>query len=300
MGSTVTSGQATTLPQAFSVRTLHDPSSSAWNMDTGEASRSLSCLPAWQTSEASVSYGTLSYNARLVANGSTQLEGVDVDETFSSVVKPDFVQSDYVYLNTIGPSVNGLTGPKILTGDRYCFLLMYVDDIVLTASSETLLQQIIRIFLSQRKYAVEIFERAHMVNYLVAYSDAIGWLPLQTEIDINVIGVFLGKQTSPLGPFTASIDASRSSAKPSIVVLPMLLFETWSSNCQATLSTSSAQSEYPGWANVVSESFSIWNLLLELHVLLNKVTFVYCDNVCENFVSGNPVQDQPTSTSLCS
>ncbi|GKE40937.1 ribonuclease H-like domain-containing protein, partial [Tanacetum coccineum] len=33
--------------------------------------------------------GTLSrYKAHLVANGSTQLEGVDVDETFSLVVKP--------------------------------------------------------------------------------------------------------------------------------------------------------------------------------------------------------------------
>nr|GFC65339.1 ribonuclease H-like domain-containing protein [Tanacetum cinerariifolium] len=57
--------------------------------------------------------GTLSrYKARLVANGSTQIEGVDVDDTFN-------------------------------LGDDTAFLLLYVDDIVPTASSDRLLQQII-------------------------------------------------------------------------------------------------------------------------------------------------------------
>nr|GFB12252.1 ribonuclease H-like domain-containing protein [Tanacetum cinerariifolium] len=38
--------------------------------------------------------GTLShYKARLVANGSTQLEGIAVDETFSLVVKPGTIQT---------------------------------------------------------------------------------------------------------------------------------------------------------------------------------------------------------------
>ncbi|GJX21801.1 ribonuclease H-like domain-containing protein [Tanacetum coccineum] len=77
-------------------------------------------------------------------------------------------------------------------GTDTAYLLLYVDDIVLTASSETLLQQVISslhqefsmtdlsslnyflgisvtrdsigMFLSQRKYLVEIIERVHMAN----------------------------------------------------------------------------------------------------------------------------------------
>ncbi|GJT89102.1 hypothetical protein Tco_1070819 [Tanacetum coccineum] len=37
-GSTITSGQATILPHAFTVGMLHDPASGAWNMDTGASS----------------------------------------------------------------------------------------------------------------------------------------------------------------------------------------------------------------------------------------------------------------------
>ncbi|GKC90852.1 ribonuclease H-like domain-containing protein, partial [Tanacetum coccineum] len=79
-----------------------------------------------------------------------------------------------------------------LLGTDTAYLLLYVDDIVLTTSSESLLQQIISslhrefamtylgqlnyflgisvthdssgLFLSQKKYAVEILDKAHMVN----------------------------------------------------------------------------------------------------------------------------------------
>ncbi|XP_060177732.1 uncharacterized mitochondrial protein AtMg00810-like [Lycium barbarum] len=69
---------------------------------------------------------------------------------------------------------------------------------------------------------------------------------------------------------------------------------SWSSKRQPTLSHSSAEAEYRGVANVVSESCWIRNLLLELHCPIQKATLVYCDNVSATYLSGNPVQHQRT------
>ncbi|GJR14420.1 uncharacterized mitochondrial protein-like protein [Tanacetum coccineum] len=112
--------------------------------------------------------GTLSrYKARLVANASTHLEGIDVDETFSLIVKPSTIRivlslstsrhwlihqldvknaflhgdlSEMVYMHQpLGFQDSG----HLDYGTIPAYLLLYVDDIVLTASAKTFLWWII-------------------------------------------------------------------------------------------------------------------------------------------------------------
>ncbi|GKC38122.1 ribonuclease H-like domain-containing protein [Tanacetum coccineum] len=162
-------------------------------------------------------YGSLNhYKARIVANGSTQLAGIDVDETFSPVVKPATIRTvlslavsrhwpihqldvknaflhgslaETVYMHQ-PPGFRDPQHPDY--GTDIAYLLLYVDDIVLTASTITFLQYVITslhkefsmtdfgplnyflgisltrnssgMFLSQQKYATEILERACMLT----------------------------------------------------------------------------------------------------------------------------------------
>nr|GEV83439.1 hypothetical protein [Tanacetum cinerariifolium] len=174
--------------------------------------------------------GALSrYKARLVANDSSHQLGVDFDESFSSVVKPTTIRTvrsldvsrqwPIHQLDVKNTFFNGdlsetahhawfqrFAGYATRAGFSHChcdsslfiytqgshvaYLVIYVDDIILTASSPVLLKQIIDslhkefdmtdlgafnyflayfrhstgLFLSQKKYVLQLLERAHMVH----------------------------------------------------------------------------------------------------------------------------------------
>nr|GEW92116.1 NBS-containing resistance-like protein [Tanacetum cinerariifolium] len=68
----------------------------------------------------------------------------------------------------------------------------------------------------------------------------------------------------------------------------------WSFKRHDTLSRSSVEAEYCGFANAVAETSWIRNLLRELHTPLLTATLVYCDNVSVVYMYVNLVQHQRT------
>ncbi|GJZ70308.1 ribonuclease H-like domain-containing protein [Tanacetum coccineum] len=365
------------------------------------------------------------YKDRLMANGSTQLEGVDVNETFSLVFKPGTIRivlslaasrhwpihqldvkntflrcdlsmtvymhqppgfrysvhPDYVcllqwslyglkqaprawfqrfssYITRVGFSHNRCDSSLFIyrQGTDTAYLLIYVDDIVPTASSEGLLQRILSslhqefamtdlgslnyflgisvtrdssgLFLSQKKYVVEILEKAHMVNCNPSRT------PVDTESKLGVDGDPVSDPTlyRSLAGSLQYLTFTRPDLsyavqqvclhmhdprKPHLSTLKRILryvqgtlhygLQLFSSSttdlvaysnadwagCPTTRrSTSGAEAEYRGVVNVVADTCWLCNLLSELHTPLSSATLVYYDNVSVVYLSCNPVQHQ--------
>ncbi|GJV64960.1 ribonuclease H-like domain-containing protein [Tanacetum coccineum] len=193
-------------------------------------------------------------------------------------------------------------------GTDTAYLLLYVDDIILTSSSETLLQQIIAslhqefsmidlgplnyflgisvtrdslgIFLSRHKYAAEILERAHMANCNPSRT------PVNAESKLRDDGDRVSNPTFYLSIADHGLHLFSSSTTSLVAYSDA----DWA-GCPTTRRSTS---EYCGVANAVVETCWLRNLLRELHTHLSFATLVYCDNVSAVYLSSNQVQHQCT------
>nr|GEV78270.1 RNA-directed DNA polymerase, eukaryota [Tanacetum cinerariifolium] len=235
--------------------------------------------------------GTLSrYKAHLVANGSIQQLGVDFDETFSPVVKPATIRtvlrlvvsrqwpiyqldvknnflnddlSETVYIHQPPIFVDSRYPHHVfllqrsLHGSQVTYLLIYVDDIILTASSLVALQQIIDSLRNE-------FDMTDLgtLNYFLD----VDWACCpSTRMSTLGYCVFLGDNL-----LSCHLNINIFSLAP----VP--------------------KAEYCGVANVVAEIAWFRNLLRELHSPLSTSTFIYCDNISAIYIYVDPIQHQRT------
>ncbi|GJY43029.1 ribonuclease H-like domain-containing protein [Tanacetum coccineum] len=174
------------------------------------------------------------------------------------------------------------------------YLLIYVDDIILTASSTDLLQRIISLLHKE-------FDKTDLgaLNYFLGISvtrDSTGISQAYYAYVQGTLNFGLQLYSSPSSSLVAYTDAdwagfptTRRSTSGYCVFLGDNLL-SWSAKRQHTLSRSNVEAEYRGVANVVAEAAWIRNLLPELHSPIHSATIVYCDNVSAIYLTTNPVQ----------
>ncbi|GJV16617.1 ribonuclease H-like domain-containing protein [Tanacetum coccineum] len=150
------------------------------------------------------------------------------------------------------------------------------------SGDQTYFKQIIGLFLSQKKYALQLLERAHMVICNPSRT------PVDTESKLSpeVQQICLYKSCFRRATFypalkrilryvQGTLDLGLHLYASSTTSLVGYTDADWA-GCP---STRSAEAEYRGVANVVAETAWLRNLLRELHSPLSTATLVYCDNL---------------------
>ncbi|GJW62983.1 ribonuclease H-like domain-containing protein [Tanacetum coccineum] len=149
------------------------------------------------------------------------------------------------------------------------------------------------LFLSQKKYALQLLERAYMVTCNPSRT------PIDTESKlVQQICLYMH---DPREPHFAALKCILRYVQGTVFFgLQLYVSATTSlvgytdADWAGCPSTRSAKAEYRGVANVVAEITWIRNLLRELHSPLSTATLVYCDNASAIYMSANPVQHQRT------
>ncbi|GJY53439.1 ribonuclease H-like domain-containing protein [Tanacetum coccineum] len=270
------------------------------------------------------------YKARLVANGHSQQQGIDYDETFSHVVKLSTIR-------TVLSLVVSRQWPIHQLDIKNAFLHSHLTETVymhqppgFTDSAHS--DHVCVLFFYFTPATYHLFTTCGVCYDRPWPTQLFSWTPIDTEKK-------LGPEGSPVTDPTLYHSLFRSLqyltfTRPDLSYavqqlclymhdprephlnamkrvlrylrgttdLGLQLLQSTTSQLIAysdadwadTLSRSSAKAEYREVANAIAKTSWIHNLLRKLHTSLFTATLVYCDNVSAVYMSTNPVQHQRT------
>ncbi|KAJ9557292.1 hypothetical protein OSB04_011906 [Centaurea solstitialis] len=213
------------------------------------------------------------YKGRLVAQGFSQQLDLDFDDIFSPVFKPATIRT-VLSISISRSFLSNKTDTSLFTYHRgydTIYLLLYVNDIILTASSPTLISMVI----SQLSFEFPMSDLAlqltpkQSLQYLTFTRPDIAYAVQQVCLfmhdprlpHFNVLKRILRylKGTLSHGLHIKASGVDRLVA-------------------YSDANWTGAEAEYRGIANVVAETAWLRNLLLELSCPLSRATVVFCDN----------------------
>nr|GEX16745.1 ribonuclease H-like domain-containing protein [Tanacetum cinerariifolium] len=252
--------------------------------------------------------GTLScYKARLVANGSTQLEGVDVDETFSLVVKPETIRTVLSLVASRHWPVHQLDVKNaFLHGDLSKIVYMHHPPgcwdstnpdymCLLQCSLNGLKQASLAWFQRFASYITKVCLHMHDPRepHFFPLKRILRYVPGTLDYGLQLFSSFTTDLVAYSDADWAGCPITRRLTSGYCVFLGNNLL-SWSAKRQPIIFRSSAEAKYHGVVNSVTETCWLRKLLRELHTPLSSATLVYCDNVSAIYLSSNPVQHQRT------
>ncbi|GKB45932.1 ribonuclease H-like domain-containing protein [Tanacetum coccineum] len=253
--------------------------------------------------------GTLTrYKDWLMANGSTQVEGIDVDETFSPVVKPGTIRtilnlaiSRYWHVHQLDVK------SAFLHGDLSEIIYMHQPPGFRDSTHPDYIFS--RMFLSQRKYAMKILERAHMLHCnpsrtLVDTKSKLSddGAPISDPTLYRILAGSLQYLTFTCPNISYVVQQvflyMHDPREPHFLALKRVLqyVRDWD-GCPTTHRSTSEYCVFLGndlLACPSKHQLTLSHSSAELHILLSSAILVYCVNMSAIHLSSNPVQHQHT------